>query len=69
MKKFKDDKGYIFLIIAFLMTFAGIFFVGFALTHSEVSFGWSNAITYTFFGIYTIITFALFFIWAMKRWR
>lgn len=69
MKKFKDEKGYIFLVIAVIMVFIGIFFLGFSITHSELSFGWSNTITYSIYGIYTVTIFVLLFIWAMKRWK
>ena len=46
--------------IAAGMLLRAVLFVVFALNHPEMSFPWSNGITYTVYGIYVIATVVLF---------
>lgn len=42
-------------IIAMIMLVAAAVFVLYALNHPEGSFPWSNAITYTLYGVYLLV--------------
>ena len=50
----------IFLTIGFLMLIFAIGFITLALTHPELSFPWSNSITYIIYFIYCIIMLVMF---------
>ena len=47
-------------IIASLMLVIATAFILYAVNHPEMSFPWSNAITYIIYGIYAIIMVVLF---------
>ncbi len=47
-------------IIASIMLVVAIGFIIFAFNHPEATFPWSNTITYTIYGIYTLVMFVLF---------
>ena len=46
-------------IVGAALLAAAVIFVIFALNHPEMSFPWSNGITYTLYGAYAVITFLL----------
>ena len=46
-------------IIGLVMVVIAIVFVVFALNHPEMSFPWSNAITWVLYGLYAIVTAVL----------
>ena len=46
-------------IIGLVMVIIAIAFVAFALNHPEMSFPWSNTITWTLYGAYAIVTVVL----------
>ncbi len=46
-------------IIGLVMVIIAIAFVAFALNHPEMSFPWSNTITWTLYGAYAILTVVL----------
>ena len=46
-------------IIGLVMVVIAIVFVIFALNHPEMSFPWSNTITWALYGLYAIVTAAL----------
>lgn len=54
-------KANIFLIIGYIMVVIAICFMVFALNHPEMSFPWSNNITYVIYGLYCIATVFIFF--------
>lgn len=45
--------------IGLIMVAAAIVFVLFALNHPEMSFPWSNTITWLLYGLYILVTVAL----------
>ena len=47
-------------MIASMMLIVAICFVGFALSHPEGAFPWSNTATYTIYGLYALVMIALF---------
>ena len=47
-------------IIASVMLAVAIGFIAFALNHPESSFSWSNAVTYTIYGLYALVMIVLF---------
>ena len=49
-------------IIASLMLVIAIAFILYAVNHPEMSFPWSNVITYIIYGIYAIIMVVLFIV-------
>lgn len=53
-------KGKIFLGIGCLMVVVAIGFLIFALNHPEMSFPWSNSITYEIYAVYLVITVFMF---------
>ena len=53
-------KGQIFLGIGCLMVVVAIGFLIFALNHPEMSFPWSNSITYVIYAVYLVITVFMF---------
>jgi len=46
-------------IIGLVMVVIAIVFVVFALNHPEMSFPWSNTVTWVLYGLYTIVTAVL----------
>lgn len=46
-------------IIGLIMVVIAIAFVVFALNHPEMSFPWSNTITWVLYGVYAIVTVIL----------
>ena len=46
-------------IIGLVMVVIAIVFVVFALNHPEMSFPWSNTITWVLYGLYAIVTVVL----------
>ena len=46
-------------IIGAVMVLFAIGFVAFAVTHPEISFPWSNTVTYALYGLYTVVTVVL----------
>ena len=53
-------------IIGAAMALFAIGFVAFAVTHPEISFPWSNTVTYALYGLYTVMT-AILLIAPSKR--
>ena len=53
-------------IIGLVMVVIAIAFVVFALKHPEMSFPWSNTITWVLYGVYTVVT-AVFLIAPVKK--
>ncbi len=53
-------------IIAIIMLLIGIFFILFAFSHPEMSWPWSNTISYTLYLIYLIVM-VVFFIAPFKK--
>ena len=53
-------------IIGLVMIVIAIAFVGLALNHPEMSFPWSNTITWVLYGVYAVVT-ALFLIAPAKK--
>ena len=49
-------------IVAVIMLISAIIFFVFALNNPQVSFPWSNTITYIFYGIYGVIMIVLFIV-------
>ena len=47
-------------IIAGIMLLAAIGFFVYAMNHPELSWPWSNAVTYTIYGIYAVVMCVLF---------
>ena len=43
-------------IIGAAMVLLAVAFIAFAITHPEISFPWSNTVTYALYGLYTAIT-------------
>jgi hypothetical protein len=54
-------------VIGLLMMLVAIVFVIFALNHPEMSFPWSNNITYTLYGVYALVTLILLIIPRKKK--
>ena len=54
-------------IIGLVMVFISIVFVVFALNHPEMSFPWSNKITFTLYGLYALVTVVLFIVPRKKK--
>ena len=54
-------------VIGLLMILIAIVFVIFALGHPEMSFPWSNTITYTLYGLYTLVTVVLLIVPRKKK--
>jgi hypothetical protein len=54
-------------VIGLLMMLVAIVFVIFALNHPEMSFPWSNNITYTLYGMYALVTLILLIIPRKKK--
>ena len=52
--------------IGWVMLAAAIAFIAFALGHPEASFPWSNDITYTIYGLYTIVMVILILLPSKK---
>ena len=46
-------------IIGLIMVVIAIVFVVFALNHPEMSFSWSNTITWVLYGLYALVTAVL----------
>ena len=46
-------------IIGLIMAVIAIIFVVFALNHPEMSFPWSNTITWVLYGVYAVVTVVL----------
>lgn len=53
-------KGKIFFGIGLLMIVVAIGFLIFALNHPEMSFPWSNSITYVIYAVYLVATVFMF---------
>ena len=53
-------------IIATIMLILAVAYVVFALCHPQMSFPWSNGITYTLYGLYIILV-AILFVAPFKR--
>ena len=61
-------KSNIFLAIFCVMTVFAIGFVWYAINHSWFSFPWSNAVTYTIYGIYLLTDIIMLVLsFALKR--
>ena len=54
-------------IIGSIMLVIAIAFVVFALNHPEMSFPWSNTITWVLYGLYAIVTAVLLIAPAKKK--
>ena len=54
-------------IIGLVMVVIAIVFVVFALNHPEMSFPWSNTITWVLYGLYAIVTTVLLIAPAKKK--
>ena len=54
-------------IIGLIMVVIAIAFVVFALNHPEMSFPWSNTITWVLYGVYAIVTAGLLIAPAKKK--
>ena len=54
-------------VIGLLMILIAIVFVIFALGHPEMSFPWSNTITYTLYGLYALVTVVLLIVPRKKK--
>ena len=54
-------------IIGLIMVVIAIAFVVFALNHPEMSFPWSNTITWVLYGLYAIVTTVLLIAPAKKK--
>ena len=54
-------------IIGLVMAVIAIAFVVFALNHPEMSFPWSNTVTWVLYGLYTIVMVVLFIAPTKKR--
>ena len=54
-------------IIGSIMLVIAIAFVVFALNHPEMSFPWSNTITWVLYGLYTLVTAVLLIAPAKKK--
>lgn len=52
-------KKYTLRIIGIIMVIIAIIFVAFALNHPELSFPWSNTITFAIYGTYALVTVTL----------
>lgn len=50
----------VFLFIGILMMMIAVIFFVFALNHPEMSFNWSNTVTYTIYIVYFIAMVAMF---------
>ena len=46
-------------IIGAVMVLLAVAFIVFAVTHPEISFPWSNTVTYALYGLYTVATAVL----------
>ena len=46
-------------IVGILMAVIAIALIAFAITHPEMSFPWSNTVTYALYGLYTVVTVVL----------
>lgn len=53
-------KEKLFLLIGILMLLIAMIFILVALNHPEMSFPWSNTVTYIIYGIYVIIMILMF---------
>ena len=53
-------------IIGLVMVTIAIIFVGFALNHPEMSFPWSNTITWGLYGVYAVVA-VIFLIAPTKK--
>ena len=54
-------------IIVLVMAIIAIAFVVFALNHPEMSFPWSNTVTWVLYGLYTIVMVVLLIAPTKKR--
>ena len=54
-------------VIGLLMILIAILFVIFALIHPEMSFPWSNNITFTLYGMYALVTVVLLIVPRKKK--
>lgn len=54
-------------MIGLVMVVIAIAFVVFALTHPEMSFPWSNTVTWVLYGLYTILTAVLLIVPTKKK--
>lgn len=53
-------KAKILLYIGCLLVLIAIIFVIFALNHPEMSFPWSNSVSFAIYGIYIVVTICVF---------
>ena len=54
-------KPNIFFIIGCIMVITAIVFIIFSLNYPEMSFPWSNSITYIIYGLYVLLAIFMFF--------
>ena len=54
-------------VIGLLMILVAIVFVLFALNHPEMSFPWSNTITFTLYGMYALVMVVLLIVPKKKK--
>ncbi len=54
-------------IIGLIMVVVAIIFVVFALNHPEISFPWSNTITWLLYGLYAVVTMVFLIAPTMKK--
>ena len=54
-------------IIGLVMTVIAIAFVVFALNHPEMSFPWSNTVTWVLYGLYAVVTAVFLIAPIMKK--
>jgi len=57
-RSFMMNKKWLRILGAIMLIAAAGFFV-FAITHPTASFPWSNAVTYTIYGVYLLVTVVL----------
>lgn len=67
MKKHNTKENTVLIFIALAMILFGIGFCLYAITHPSVSFGWSNAVTYSIYIIYILIILILVFFGAKGK--
>lgn len=57
----------VFRIMGLVMILGAIIFLVFALNHPEMSFPWSNTVTWSIYGIYAVVTVILLIVSVKKR--
>lgn len=63
------SKSKIFFGIGCVLVLVAILFLIFAFNHPEMSFPWNNNVTLTLYGIYAVLTIAMFVLFAVLKKR